>query len=321
MKYLMIFCCIALTGSTVMAQNLLSNPNFSAYTHCPSGVGQIDSSISWHLGTSGSSDYFNSCAPASAYSHAPLNSTWGYQASFSNAYAGISSYQGVIANYKEYIRTTFSPLHVGTTYKVTIKVSLADSAGLGSDGLGVYFSTASAYLPIMTTLPVTPQVDYSSYGPIMDKVNWVILTKFFTADSTYSNLVIGNFKNDASTTLAASSYHGSSVGHYDSTSFYFIDSVSVEDAISAGTGTIADNNTVSLFPNPFTSFTTLSFIPVPGELYTLDIYNIQGRLVRTTSGITTSQINIERGSFESGFYYCRLYSATDVVAVKKFVIR
>ncbi len=322
MKYLVTLC-ILLSAITADAQNLISNPNFASYSGCPPGPGCISYCTGWNRPTLGSSDYYNVCNPSVLVS-VPQNK-FGYQPSTSNAYTGFYTYfaNTTLSDYKEYISTTFSPLQIGATYRVSITVSLSDSSFYACDGLGVLFTTyflVSNYSTYYYTLPIAPQIDYSSYGILTDKVNWVTLTKDFIADSTYTNLAIGNFKTSITTSKAPMPYY--SVSSLDSTAYYYIDSVSVEKiAPPALTHNTAYGVSTILSPNPFTDYTTLTFNNDTRIPHTLDIYNIQGRLVRTLNDITTGNIRIERDNLETGFYYYKLYGADDMVANGRFVVK
>ncbi len=80
---------------------------------------------------------------------------------------------------------------------MSISVSLSDSSNYANEGLGVFFSTYRVSRPsLLSAFPLAPQVDYSSYGIITDKINWVTLSKTFVADSAYTHLIVGCFKDD-----------------------------------------------------------------------------------------------------------------------------
>lgn len=321
MKYILTFC-IIFSGISANGQNLISNSNFSLYTACPTSQTQLNYCNNWFKPTYGSSDYFHMCAtsPPPAHVNVPQNFI-GYQPSSTNSYVGIYSYYtGSSGNYREYVSTSFSPLQPGATYKVTIIVSLADSCKFASNGLGVYFSTFPVNLNTIAPLPFTPQIDYTSYGLVSDKEHWVTLTKTFVADSAYSSLAIGCFKDDTDITIAATPFYKSL---FALASYYYIDSVAVEKiAPPALTRNIAYTTVNSeLFPNPFTEYATLTFNNDIRTPYTLAIYDLQGRLVRRMENITTTSIRIDRDNLESGFYCYKLYGANDIVGTGRFVIK
>src|SRR6185437_14325478 len=105
---------------------------------------------------------------------------------------------------KEYLFVNIPALALDTTYKVTIEVSLADSSRFATDGMGVLFTTyGSPDQYTDGTLNATPQIDYSNYGVITDTVHWVTLSSTFAADSPYTSMIIGGFKDASKMTISA----------------------------------------------------------------------------------------------------------------------
>ncbi len=216
-------------------------PSFMDYIMCPTNLAQVTYCTVWRQPTAGTSDYFNACAVGTPVG-VPDNFA-GSQYSVKNAYIGLATFLSTSASYREYIGTSFAPLIKGKTYTMAIKVSLADSSKYASNGLGVFFSTYPVDLPSFSgSLAVTPQIDYSSYGVITDKINWVTLSKTFVADSAYTHLTLGCFKNDADISyidLGPGSY-------YEDYSYYYIGEIGVQDSI------IARDTIAYPFPNAFT---------------------------------------------------------------------
>jgi gliding motility-associated-like protein len=202
-------------------------PDFKYYTSCPTNYSQVNKCTGWIQPTGGTSDYFNECANGSAPVGVPANFA-GYQDAADHAYTGMINYQnGVDIDYKEYIGTSFTPLTVGKTYTMTITVSLSDSSNYATDGLGVLFSTYELNFPShYTTLLVTPQVDYSGYGVLKDKVNWVNLTQTFVADSAYDHLTLGCFKPEATVKIDTLNDGGAGFPF----AYYYISQIGIPDA-------------------------------------------------------------------------------------------
>ncbi len=217
----LIFLIIVFASFIATAQNLVSNPSFEQYTTCPTNFAQITKCINWQNHTSGGSpDYFNACAATVSGVKVPNNFLGSQAAASGNAYAGIISYNGASPDFREYVNGTLSSLSPGAVYEVSVSVSLADSSGYGIDDLGAYFY-ANGAVPIVTSqaLPVAPHVSYTNYGALTNKLGWVRLAGTFKADSAYSHIVIGSFKNDALQTRVATPP--------GSNSYYYVDSVVV----------------------------------------------------------------------------------------------
>jgi hypothetical protein len=156
----------------------------------------------------------------------------------------------------------------------------------------------------------------------MEPMAWVTLTKTFIADSAYTNVIIGSFKTNSSASASIMPYHVISPGLGDSSAYYYIDSVALEQVLpSASVQVIAGNSAMQLSPNPFSEYTTLTFDNETHNPYTLVIYDLNGRPVRKMDNITSGEIRIEKGNLESGFYYFKLYGANDKVGTGRFVIK
>lgn len=312
MKHLLLSCTLGAMFSAACAQNIISNSNFGTYSACPTSGGQMSYCPGWYQATAGTSDYLNSCVSSGGAVDVPQNMA-GYQASPSGAYAGFFTYCGqtiVAPDYKEYIATSFPALTIGATYKVTMVVSLGDSAFFATDGLGALFSVNPVYHTTLSTIPRTPQVDFSSYGVISDKVNWVTLTGTFTADSAYANITLGCFKTDAMVSKTVCSYHGLAIGGTDSSAYYYVDSVAVEHISTSFTNAASvGKNGASLYPNPLRSSATLTFSYTAGGNYTFNLFDVTGRAVRTITNITTGSVIIDRGALPGGYYSYQLRSA------------
>lgn len=280
MKNITFIICLLLLNSAATAQ--IITPSFLRYTSCPTTPSQVDSCVGWRQPTRGTSDYFNACAAGTVVG-VPLNA-FGYQDANDSAYVGLFAYG---YNSREYIGTSCAPLIIGRTYTMTIKVSLAEVSMYGTDGLGVFFSTYQLSDPTTSTLRVTPQIDYSSYGPITDSINWVTLTKDFIADSAYTNLIVGGFKPDSN---CRTIFTGTGLW---AMSYYYISTIGVPDSVR--TPIIKPNvyydSARFAFPNAFTPNTDgkndVFKLVFSGntliEDYTLRILNRWGELVFLTT--------------------------------------
>ncbi|MBS1585370.1 MAG: SprB repeat-containing protein, partial [Bacteroidetes bacterium] len=201
------------------AQNMVQNGGFEQYSPCPNTLSQISHAVNWDQPSNGTSDYFNTCANPNATIGIPQNFA-GYQYPFEgNAYIGFYNYGG--GGYREYGRGVVTPLVVGQTYQVTVWVVKCNTQTTSSDGFSVFFYQNGIGAPtnVTTAIAVTPQIDYGpTYGVITDTLNWTMLTDTFTADSAYSHVIIGNFRDDAHT-----NYSGQQ-GNY---AYYYLDSIDV----------------------------------------------------------------------------------------------
>ncbi len=183
-----------------------------AYLSCPTGLSQVTSHLGngWVAYTTATPDYFNTCGGVSI--GIPTNFR-GYQfAAHGQAYVGGYINTSTGSSYVEYIGGTITPLSIGTTYEVSMSVSLSNSSANGANNIGIYFyKNAPNFLSQTSIMPITPQVSYASYGTISDTTNWVRLVGTFTADSAYDHIVIGGFGSLPSSGSINSYYYYDSV--------------------------------------------------------------------------------------------------------------
>jgi len=200
---------------TSKAQNLVQNGSFES-GGCPGSFAQ------WATGWipfNASPDYFNSCTSFWGVD-IPQNMFGWQQPAHGNAYSGLIAYYNSTSLYREYIARPITPLIVGNRYEFSMSVSLADYYSMwGSDNLGVWFydnvPRSTSHIPLLTH---TPQINFQSYGPIIDTQNWVRLTGYFVADSTYDTLVIGGY-------YPVSAVNATQVSTTGTAAYYYIDSV------------------------------------------------------------------------------------------------
>ncbi len=70
---------------------------------------------------------------------------------------------------------------------------------------------------------------------------------------------------------------------------------------------------VMVFPNPFDRMTTLTFEMAAKEKYTLEIIDMQGRVVRDYGQLRQNRVEIDRGSLDAGMYFYRLKGKSEQV--------
>jgi gliding motility-associated-like protein len=234
MKYTCTLIFFFVYSLSAFGQNVVHNPGFEQHSNCPSMTAQVTNYCDeWTDPTGASSDYYNTCCP-NTIAGVPQNSYGNQTAYEANAYIGLCPYWGSIQNYREYVNGNINTLTPGLFYKVTIHVSRAESGSMASDNLGVFFYTNYTFTPTNQVLPVTAQVDYSDYGIITDATGWVTLADTFQADSAYTHIVVGSFKNDANTHLDTLA-----LGNY---AYYYVDYIDVEPVYLSLTVTPAHTN-------------------------------------------------------------------------------
>jgi type IX secretion system substrate protein len=313
------------------AQNIVLNYSFEAADSCPTYInggsyGFTLGCVGWGQATAGHPDYFNACDTAAAsigrsypWVGVPNNYLGKQRAYDGKAYMGINTYGEILTHYKEYLLTTIPALQKDTTYKVSIEVSLSDSCEYATNGLGVLFTTyGSPDEYSKETLPVTPQIDYTSYGIISDTVNWITLSGSFVADSAYTYMIIGGFKDAGEMKVEAVN---DSPANVHKNAYYYVDAVVVAKLSTTGIINVNNINDVHIYPNPFIDYTILQFSNPVSADHALALLNAQGQIVQQMEHITTDRVRIDRNNLAAGCYYYRLKDENGVVASGKLIIK
>jgi len=82
-----------------------------------------------------------------------------------------------------------------------------------------------------------------------------------------------------------------------------------------------NNNSWTLYSNPFNKYAILEFANLKNENYYLAIYSETGKLVQTVDEITTGQVKIEKKDLASGLYFFQLRNNRQIVATGKLIIK
>lgn len=206
------------------AVNLLANPSFENLTSCPTGYGQPYLAVPWDTPNTGTSDVLNACAPVVFPSLNVPNNQLGFQTAFQGVgYGGLIPYSSA-PDYREYLQSPLvSPLLPGQPYLIQFHVSLADSASLAVDRLGAYLSVGPVGpVPNYAALPFTPQIESPANVPLNNSTGWTAISGIYVAVGGEDHIVIGSFRDDASTQITPGP------GAWLGGSYYYVDAVSVE---------------------------------------------------------------------------------------------
>jgi hypothetical protein len=317
---------LLITIITAHAQNLVPNPSFEECDTCPYGSCQIHYAKGWHS-CSGTPDYFNTCAFVDDFS--VPNNALGYQMpQTGNAYINIGTYIPSIYNGREYICTELSePLEIGRDYYVSFNVSLIDRATYANNKIGVLFTNQNCFL-----LPcyyenenfelLNPQNHAHLYTDeiIVDTANWTNISGWFTADSTYNYMMIGNFFDDENINRLFINY-----GNFGDAAYFFDDIYvgkdSLTDSKQNNTEFFKDNITV--FPNPTKSFCQINLKKIISQKdINIRLLDITGK--DYTSRITTEKQNsntykIETKDIPNGIYVLEIAS-DNIIYNSKLVV-
>ena len=232
--------------SICLLNNLVRNPGLENDLFIPTSfIGAANPGAQfiagWRLPTRGTADFFNAVnAPGSAV-ELPNNICFGNQSPRNGyGYGGIFAYSS--SGSREYMENQLNaPMIVGKKYLVSMYVSLSDFSTIAIDNLGIALRTSQTRELTFSNLSFTPVVVSPDNLFLSDKKSWVNISAVITADQPYQYLVIGNFKNNASTdtlrltdtssVLSGGSFAGcASIVH---TAYYFVDDVVVAEVNEA----------------------------------------------------------------------------------------
>jgi len=299
------------------AQNLVPNGSFEQYSGCPTYYTQIDCVLFWMNvaqwpGPGGSPDYYNVCAQPASLVDVPGNA-FGYQFPYSgDGYCGIITWD-MNTLFREYIEVQLTaPLVQDSCYEFKMFVNFANKYKYAADAIGVYFTaTPITNVANFLPLPYTPQIN-STTGFISDTLNWVPVTGTYTALGGEQYIIIGNFKDDASTNFLFTN----SAGVYDQ-SYIFMDEISLTATCPPVSVHEFDANTgMYIYPNPAGEYINIKIPGIKNTGY-LNITDISGRKMLQRN-MDAENLFIDTKNFAVGIYFIELVNK-NIVYREKFL--
>jgi Secretion system C-terminal sorting domain len=199
-----------------------------SYTTCPNNFGQINYAKPWFRPTTGTTDYYNGCAPASTYYNVPVTSLGICPSNSGFGMAGLDVIDNIFGSfiYREYLAVKLlTPLVNSKKYYVTYYIRLADSARYATNQINIYFGD-SIYKNSFDTINVIPQIQNPPSNYITTKTSWTKLQGSFIPNGGENYLYIGNFKHPMTNDTVF--VNGGYKFNY-TLSYYFVDDVCVSD--------------------------------------------------------------------------------------------
>ena len=218
-KILLIFyCSIFFISIQINAQvNLVPNGDFEICISYPGAECRIDLAKGWnnvnkhYICSSGSPDYFNVIS-----FYQPFGAMTPISGDFQ---AGFLTFYTLSMNWREYISTQLTnPFIQGRHYNVSFYISngIDTLYTQASNNIGVLFSNMPLSQTSRENIAVIPQIEITDIIYFWNK--WHHYSFDYIADSNYKFITIGNFKDDAHTTVSSFGKEGA---------YYFIDKIEV----------------------------------------------------------------------------------------------
>lgn len=212
-----------------ISQNLCTNGDFDSFTTLPNNYAQVCYANGWTspsgvcalvVGT-GSPDYYNTggtggCKPPATWWATVSPHSGAGMEGFAAWYSG---------NYREYIsRQLSSPLTVGQVYTVSLWYTNGVSTihGYGCNNLGIAFSSTPLTQSGGTPIAYVPQLESST---VLYSTTWQQLSFVYTPTTPDQYITIGNFRNNAATTISL-------LGTGTTGAYYYVDDISVTPGTS-----------------------------------------------------------------------------------------
>ncbi len=143
------------------------------------------------------------------------------------------------------------------------------------------------------------------------------------------------------TALAAQGQSGSSIFYTDNQDYYSFGVLSyasqyrhyqinrdayfqLSNVITSQTVGLPENHPtlalLQVYPNPFSSTTTIRFANPKGQRHSFQVLDSQGRMVARLDGLTGEEITFDRGELSSGMYFFQLLAGEKIVGRGKLMV-
>jgi gliding motility-associated-like protein len=235
-SYRLLAIALLLVVSRLCAQNLVPNPSFEAtlVMGCdPFTVADFNGALTdWYTPSLGTPDLFSTTVAQTCWNFQP-NSTYAGVIALrgpqlprtGDVMAGFRTYTINGLNQREYLQVRLaSPLVPCRTYTLSYYLSLSDSIEFASSNIDANLSVNAVSAGTDGVMPLA-RIGGST-SAVTDVTGWTHVTMTFEAQAAWEYLTIGNFNNDATTTLVPNPLSNGGVGMYGT--YFFIDDVSLE---------------------------------------------------------------------------------------------
>ncbi len=315
MKFLATFILLFIVN-IVFSQNLIPNPSFEDTIQCPDFHGQIDRTLYWYSPSNGTPDLLHTCS--SNYDVTIPSNANGYQyPNQGDAYIGLRVYAGPINTILiEYIQVELTnQLEKNKEYLVEFYVSLADSSMWAVNNIGVYFSDNPFFIGTESYLNYIPQIINPSSNPLIDTMNWLLISDIYVAEGGEKYLTIGNFSDNLNSDTV---FMGGPWGQ----AYYYLDDVSIILDTSTTIEENKENDILisKIYPNPNSGQLYLDYSLPEGKDGKLTIYSILGEKLEVYQLEYDVKTLIINTKLSNGLYYYKIVIDNKIIANEKFII-
>jgi outer membrane protein OmpA-like peptidoglycan-associated protein len=213
-------------------QNLVPNPSFEELTRCPQSFSTDKNDFvvpGWNSPTDGTPDHFHGCSWGEA--DVPFN--W---AGSSNAHSG-KGYTGIYVwsndperNYREYLQCELAePLQAGNQYVLEFYYKLASNSVYAVNRIGLALNEVPVDLSHDKLIEIAPALSVEKDTSIVNTTGgWERAKQVYVAKGGERFVIVGNFFDNRTTKFTRLPYRIGKNTMLTSSSYYFIDDVSVK---------------------------------------------------------------------------------------------
>jgi len=225
------------------------------------------------------------------------------------------------------------PLTNNDKASITFACGVAATQVYSSDGSGTFGVNQAydAYLKFScNTIDILYDGDTSLYTRLMQNMKDTLPAHLAVVDATWSmghNVVVDGYNTD--------NYYHINFGWGGASNGWYLLPDEIPYGLTVIEGLIIDimkNNSVaiqrienatssvSIYPNPSSTYTTIQFSNPANEPHTLTIYNATGQLMQKIDNITGGEVEVESRNWDSGLYFFKLQNEKGIVGQDKFII-
>ena len=268
-KYILFIFCLLYIAYSHAQTNLVMNPSFEQFKHCPNDWNEADSAKYWDwinpacnntAHYNGRGELYTSSCPLvptySIYYNVPYNIETTYQkARTGNSYIGLTSIYSVPPSVnndiRDYLKGQLSSiLQAGKNYCLTFYYNASNRIEYATNQFGAYVDDGSiANYSCLGSIPVSPQAQNNPTVFMTDTMNWVKIQGMFTAIGNENTITLGNFVDSATIQFKLVNAPSGNAAPY-----YLIDDISlvpVDLAVYAGTDTTLTKGDSTYIGRPF----------------------------------------------------------------------
>lgn len=180
-------------------QNLVPNGSFEVFITCPEQPNQLKLAREWNVPSfGGTPDYFCYCSDSTSFSrliNVPINFAGHQEAFEGRCYAGMFFLSNEDFSQREYIQVKLKePLRKGTSYRVSMRISLSDKANYPVNFFSACLSKTGSLKIGREFIPICEsRIQLGGNSLMTDSTNWIEVVNLYVAGGGETYLTIGIF--------------------------------------------------------------------------------------------------------------------------------